>query len=123
SQFVEAIGSGQRQGNGGSLSGSESHSWIQDKQETRGLKTQFELLIKTQCEGEVSSMRNSGTSEDYTGRELPLTDIKARIDDFEETAAVRKDNVKRKVQSIENFWALMQRMAMWHLDAQGDEKD
>ncbi|RHY80376.1 hypothetical protein DYB26_010354 [Aphanomyces astaci] len=96
SQFVEAIGSGQRQGNRGSLSGSESHFWIQDKQETRGLKTQFELLIKTQCEGE------------------------ARIDDFEETEDVRKDNIKRKVQSIENSGALMQRMAMWNLDAQGD---
>ncbi|RHY89903.1 hypothetical protein DYB37_012779, partial [Aphanomyces astaci] len=89
SHFVEAIGSGQRQGNGGSLSGNESHSWIQDQQETRGLKTQFELLIKTPCEGEVSSMRNFGTSEDYTERDLLLTDIKARIDDFEETAAVR----------------------------------
>ncbi|ETV63634.1 hypothetical protein H257_19436, partial [Aphanomyces astaci] len=88
-----------------------------------GLKTRFDLLIKTHCEGEVASMRKSGTSEDYTEKDLLLTDIKARMDDFDETAAARKDNVKRKIDSIVNSGALMRRMAMGNLDAQGDEKD
>ncbi|RLO07659.1 hypothetical protein DYB28_005228, partial [Aphanomyces astaci] len=87
-----------------------------------GLKTRFDLLIKTHCEGEVASMRKSGTSEDYTESDLLLTDMKARMDDFDETAAARKDNVKRKIDSIENSGALMRRMAMGNLDAQGRMK-
>ncbi|RHZ32873.1 hypothetical protein DYB31_004885 [Aphanomyces astaci] len=89
----------------------------------QGLKTRFDLLIKTHCEGEMASMRKSGTSEDYTERDLLLTDIKARMDDFDKTAAARKNTVKRKIDSIENSGALMRRMAMGNLDAQGDEKD
>ncbi|RHY94773.1 hypothetical protein DYB26_005257, partial [Aphanomyces astaci] len=87
-----------------------------------GLKTRFDLLIKTHCEDEVASMRKSGTSEDYTESDLLLTDMKARMDDFDETAAARKDNVKRKIDSIENSGALMRRMAMGNLDAQGRMK-
>ncbi|KAG9417119.1 hypothetical protein AC1031_001509 [Aphanomyces cochlioides] len=69
---------------------------------TSALKARFETIMTKFIKGEKLSRRQSGTSEDYDEREVLLTDIKSRMDDFEELAAARRNASKRKMENLQN---------------------
>ncbi|KAH9111148.1 hypothetical protein AeMF1_014270 [Aphanomyces euteiches] len=57
----------------------------------------------------MASMRKSGVPEDFEEREVLLTDIKTRIDDYVEVDAARKDTDKKKKEGIETSGLMLQK--------------
>ncbi|CAK4390607.1 unnamed protein product [Aphanomyces euteiches] len=76
------------------------------------LKTRFSLLLETFKKGEMASMRKSGATEEFEEREILLTDIKSRIDDYSEVEEARKEINKKKKDGIESSGRLLRQLAM-----------
>ncbi|KAH9105504.1 hypothetical protein AeMF1_018705 [Aphanomyces euteiches] len=82
------------------------------KKRVSALKTRFSLLMETFRKDEMASMRKSGVPEDFEEREVLLTDIKTRIDDYVEVDAARKDTDKKKKEGIETSGLMLRQLAM-----------
>jgi hypothetical protein len=76
------------------------------------LKCRFDLLMDSFVKEELASLRKSGVPEEYEEREVLLTDIKSRMDDFVEVKAVHKQEEQAQKNGIENSGLEMRRMAM-----------
>ncbi|CAK4074258.1 unnamed protein product [Aphanomyces euteiches] len=62
--------------------------------------------------GEKLSQRQSKTTEEYDERDVLLTDIRARIDDYEQVGAEKRQAAKRKTEGIQNSGLVMRQLAM-----------
>ncbi|KAG9405218.1 hypothetical protein AC1031_004326 [Aphanomyces cochlioides] len=62
--------------------------------------------------GEKLSLRQSGTTEEYEERDVLLTDIRARIDDYEQVGVEKRQAAKRKTEGIQNSGLVMRQLAM-----------
>ncbi|KAG9398310.1 hypothetical protein AC1031_014899 [Aphanomyces cochlioides] len=76
------------------------------------LKTRFSLLMEAFKKDEMASLRKSGATEEFEEREILLTDIKNRMDDYCEVEILRKDKEKKKKEGIETSGLLLRQMAM-----------
>ncbi|KAF0713436.1 Aste57867_4337 [Aphanomyces stellatus] len=83
------------------------------KLKTKGsaLKTRFNTLMSKFKAGDVALQRKSGTTEEYEEHTQLHTDIKSRMDDFNETEVIETSGV------------LLRRMADAELEGQGRESD
>ncbi|KAH9117591.1 hypothetical protein LEN26_012567 [Aphanomyces euteiches] len=86
------------------------------------LKSRFEAIMTRFSQGEVESMRKSGSNEDYQERQQLMTDIQSRIEDYAQVKEVRRDAEKRKSEGIENSGTLIRKLAMAEL-ASSKESD
>ncbi|CAK4674134.1 unnamed protein product [Aphanomyces euteiches] len=82
------------------------------------LKSRFEVLMAKFKKGEKISLRMSGTTEDYDKREMLLTDIKTRMDDYTQLGSKMRDSNKRKQEAVENSGSLLRQMALAEIVAQ-----
>ncbi|KAH9078023.1 hypothetical protein Ae201684P_019928 [Aphanomyces euteiches] len=76
------------------------------------LRARFESLMTKFIKGEKLSQRRSGTTEEYDERDILLTDIRARIDDYEQVGAEKRQAAKRKTEGIQNSRLVMRQLAM-----------
>ncbi|KAH9098117.1 hypothetical protein LEN26_016697 [Aphanomyces euteiches] len=76
------------------------------------LRARFESLMTKFIKGEKLSQRQSGTTEEYDERDVLLTDIRARIDDYEQVGAEKRQAAKRKTEGIQNSGLVMRQLAM-----------
>jgi len=66
-------------------------------------------------------MRKSGATEDYKEREVLLTDIAMRVQDYKDAEAATKEKAKRKAVSLESAGQTMRRLAMDTFDSESSD--
>ncbi|KAE8916106.1 hypothetical protein PF003_g1004 [Phytophthora fragariae] len=91
------------------------------KKDGPAIRTRFDRLVRVHRADERSSLRSSGTTEEYEERDVLLEDIVCSMDNWKEKTEQERTMERAKIQGIETSGELMRRLAMDEL--RGDEED